>query len=1015
MVKSRSQRNQRTPLLLLCAFLLAPGAVETCAQDLAQDDLQVLLRAERAEADQLRRRGRGAAARRRLSEMLRDDPGDAGARRIMALCHLDQGHHAQALEGARRALGDALSRGERSLAAACARTAARVLGELGRRDEALALLVGDFEKPDGSHVPLLDASGSARDAWALGAALLASGDRDAGRRVLESGLDVRRDAPWSEHLAAGRCAHGLGRLTLASKSFVRAERVAQAAGGSEPDVLAALAAVYFESEREVEARGKRSAADLYREALELHPTHAPSLLGLFELHRYNRQRVSRSPAQILQQLLGAVPDSIPGRVAKVSADLTDGRLKAVRVDLRWLLKKAPLRRDTRTLCAALAWVEHEREACERLLAELVLDDPADSTPEREVGGHLVALYRFAEALPFLRRAVERDDGDWDAWRLLGQALANTGQEREAAAALAHSAKVAGGRQDALRKNLALVLKRMADEHVIEAHGPLEFSWQPQSAEVLRTYLVPFYLQAREDLAQRYGHTVGTTRIEIFRAHRDFSVRSVGFEGFPALGVCFGPVITALSPLSEMRGRFSWARTGFHEFSHVVHLGLSHNRCPRWITEGLATWEEVRRNPAWTRNMRRELLDTLANDDLILVRDLNRAFRGPRILFGYYQGGLLCEMLIDEHGFGSMVHLLEEFDRGADLDQALGRVLGKTPEQVDVAFESFVRDKLKDLRLEPRWDPQAIVRLRLRLRREPPLEELARWVQSWLDVAWGSWQRGRRVDAEEALRLAGLGGEDGPRALALRGEMALARDLRARARGFWEAAVEAGGRDYRALMGLASLCQQDGDLQDSERYLLLAEASFPGYDSPSLSAERQLSALYEVMDQPDQAVRARERWLAWNAGAYTERLQVAQWHREAGRHERAAELYSEANQVDPFRRDLHLAWADVLVQGERWKEALREFGVALIVPPDVDLDHQRYVGPAGGLPPGVDPEHIPALLARGMDPELRAGVPLTREERVSTLSYMAQCARALGDEEQADEYSQRAEALGGEDA
>ncbi|MDE0914064.1 MAG: hypothetical protein OSB57_02660 [Planctomycetota bacterium] len=1016
---TRSKRQHRTLTLLLCATLWVSGASGASlawpgsglSQDEAQDELEGLLQAERAEADQLRRRGRGSAARRRLSEMLEDDPTDAAARRIMAACKLDQGHHGQALVEAQRALADAMTGGDRHLSAACARLTAEVLGELGRHDEALALLLGEHKQRDGSSVPLLDTGNSAQDAWALGDALKASGDRDASRRVLESGLEVRRDASWGDHLAAGRCAHALGRLTLASKSFVRAERVARAGEGSEPDVLAALAALYFESEREVEASGKRSAADLYREALELHPTHAPSLLGLFELHRYNRQRVSRSPEDILRQLLGAVPDSISGRVAKVSADLTDGRLKAVRADLEWLQGKAPLRRDVRTLRSALAWVEHDREMCEQILAQLSLDDPSDSSPERGVGGHLISLYRFSEALPFLRRAVERDDGDWDAWRLLGQALANTGDEREAALALAHSEKVAGGRQDALRKNLSLVLGRMATEQVVESHGSLEFAWQPQSAEVLRTYLVPFYLAAREDLAQRYGHTAGATRIEVFRAHRDFSVRSVGFEGFPALGVCFGPVVTALSPLSEMRGRFSWARTGFHEFSHVVHLGLSHNRCPRWITEGLATWEEVRRNPAWTRNMRRELLDTVANGDLIRVRDLNRAFRGPRILFGYYQGGLLCEMLIDAHGFGSMVHLLEEFDRGADLDQALGAALGETPENVDEAFELFVRGKLKGLRLEPRWDPQAIVRLRLRLKREPPEGDRAEWIQRWLDVAWGSWQRGRRVDAEEALRIASLGSEDGPRALALRGEMALARALRADARAHWEASVEAGGRDYRALMGLASLCQQDDDLEDSERYLLMAQASFPGYDSPSLSAERQLNVLYKVMEKPDLAAQALERWLTWNAGAYTERLQVAQWHREAGRFDRAATLYGEANEVDPFRRDLHLAWAEVLVEEERWKDALREFGVGLIVPPDVDLDHQRFVGPPGGLPRAVDPEHLPALLAQGMDPELREGVPLTAEEQRAILNKMGECARAMGDEGKAAEYAERALALG----
>ena len=66
---------------------------------------------------------------------------------------------------------------------------------------------------------------------------------------------------------------------------------------------------------------------------------------------------------------------------------------------------------------------------------------------------------------------------------------------------------------------------------------------------------------------------------------------------------------------------------------------------------------------------------------------------------------------------------------------------------------------------------------------------------------------------------------------------------------------------------------------------------------------------------------------------------------------------------------------------------------------------------GSLPGSVDPEHLPALLAQGMDPELREGVPLTAEEQRTTLNKMGECARAMGDEEKAAEYAERALALG----
>jgi hypothetical protein len=357
-----------------------------------------------------------------------------------------------------------------------------------------------------------------------------------------------------------------------------------------------------------------------------------------------------------------------------------------REGIAWLRERAAGRREVRTLEASLAWIEHRNDDCQAILGELARISSEDSRPEREVGRHLNELFRFTEARAFLEHAVGLDPSDYEGARAR-RTSQHTGMEDEGLAALQKSEIAARGRQDAWRRNTIQVLERMRTEHVVEDLGELSFSWRPDEEEILRTYLVPFYARARSDLAARYGFTPGPTRIEVFRRFEDFSVRSVGFSGFPALGVCFGPVVTAVSPLSELRGTFSWARTSYHEFTHVIHLGLSHNRCPRWITEGLATWEEEQRNRSWTRNMRRDLLDARANGDLIPLRELNRAFRGPRILFAYYQGGLLCEMLVGEFGFPPIVRLLEAFDRGLDLDQAFAENFSLTSEEVDQRFRS----------------------------------------------------------------------------------------------------------------------------------------------------------------------------------------------------------------------------------------------------------------------------------------------------------------------------------------
>ena len=553
--------------------------------------------------------------------------------------------------------------------------------------------------------------------------------------------------------------------------------------------------------------------------------------------------MSKSPAEILDEIFAANPNSVRGLVLGAAADLEDGKLVALREKLARLDELAPGRRDVRTLHAALAWVEHRRDDTAEILEELLENAPKDSAPERSIGTHLNELYRFGEAIDFLKAAVQRDPYDFDAWTQLGKSLANTGDDDAAREALAKAEEAARGRRDAFRSNLALVLDRMNKSHAIESHGALSFSWQPDAQEVLSTYLVPYYEEAREELAERYGHTPGPTKIAVFRRLEDFSVRSVGFAGFPALGVCFGPVVTAVSPLSRLRGAFSWARTGFHEFSHVVHLGLSNNRCPRWITEGLATWEEVERNPTWTRNMRRDLVDAYANENLIPLRELNRAFRGPRILFGYYQGGLLCQMLIEEHGFRPMVALLQAFDLGADLDQAFRSVFDTTPEEVDADFQRFVEEKIADLAIEPRWTRRKARRLQIRLGDQPPEEKDARvqWAEDWTTVAYAAWQERRKVDAERALEVLASAGLEPPRSLFLRGEIAIAGGDTGRARTLWKRALDAGGEDYRALVVLSQIALENGNdelnLDEAEEFLERAVQAFPGFDDGARSAER----------------------------------------------------------------------------------------------------------------------------------------------------------------------------------
>ena len=77
------------------------------------------------------------------------------------------------------------------------------------------------------------------------------------------------------------------------------------------------------------------------------------------------------------------------------------------------------------------------------------------------------------------------------------------------------------------------------------------------------------------------------------------MRTFGLPGADGLlGVCFGSVITANSPASQGEDPSNWEAVLWHEFCHVVTLSKTHNKMPRWLSEGISVYEEEQENPTW---------------------------------------------------------------------------------------------------------------------------------------------------------------------------------------------------------------------------------------------------------------------------------------------------------------------------------------------------------------------------------------------------------------------------------
>src|ERR1041385_44442 len=203
-------------------------------------------------------------------------------------------------------------------------------------------------------------------------------------------------------------------------------------------------------------------------------------------------------------------------------------------------------------------------------------------------------------------------------------------------------------------------------------------------------------KAFADMVRRYGFTPKTpVTLELYADRSDYGIRTVGLPDIGALGVCFGQVITAMSPAT---GDINWGMVVWHELGHVFAIQLSSSRVPRWFTEGLSEYETLIASPSWRRENDDDLYGAVANGALPSIGALNSEFMQPdasAVVVAYYQSAVTIEYLIQTYGFPKIVEALKLFGKGSETPDVLHAITGKTIAQLVADFR-----KNLDIRLKP---------------------------------------------------------------------------------------------------------------------------------------------------------------------------------------------------------------------------------------------------------------------------------------------------------------------------
>ncbi len=430
----------------------------------------------------------------------------------------------------------------------------------------------------------------------------------------------------------------------------------------------------------------------FEDVLKRWPEHPRALLGLARVAMFEGKG---DPQVLLRRSLVANPSLADAQVLSARFHLEAEQYDSAMTDARLALAVDSSSLGAWSMIGAAARMTGDSALYGRALAaaQQLNSKPADFYAE--LADAFARQRRYEEAMRFARVALAVDSTSSRALGLLGNNELHAGHIEEGRALLERAFAI--DPFNLWHKNTLDMLDKLRAFSTID-RGHFRFVAPAKEAALLTTYLSPLLEEAYDSLSKHYGYKpAGLVRLEIYPRHADFSVRTMGISGLGALGVSFGPVLMMDAPSARQAGEFNWGSVAWHELAHTFTLGLSNNRSPRWLSEGLSVLEERRARPSWGGGATLEFLSAYAGGRLRPVSQLNEGFVRPRfdneVILSYYEASLVCEMIAERKGPAALVNMLTAYRDGLSTPAVFAKVLGSTPEQFDKEFDSWVKTKL----------------------------------------------------------------------------------------------------------------------------------------------------------------------------------------------------------------------------------------------------------------------------------------------------------------------------------
>ena len=540
---------------------------------------------------------------------------------------------------------------------------------------------GQYAEAEALLKPLATRTPDGEAALELGLFYETMGRRDEAVALLRRISDIQvgpRTSP-AEYGRLGRAARALGEFQLANDAY----RIATEKAPNDPSLHTGWGELWLHVHNNAEA------AKSFQDALAADGKWIPALVGMAEtLVDVNPPAAEKA----VEQALSLDADVVRAHLLKARLELDKSDRETAKASIAKAKSINPASLDALALSGAIAYVEDRHRDLQSEATAALKINPRFSGAYRVPSELAAANYRFEEAVVLSRKALEIDPNDVRTLSALGVQLLRTGDEKEAREVLEKSFSL--DKFDQTTFNLLTMLDSL-DKFDSTTDGDIVFKSHPSETAVMREYVTPLAKQALAIFSEKYQFTPkGPILIEMFPKHDDFAVRTVGLPGMiGALGACFGRVVTLDSPKARPPGDFNWAPTLWHELAHVMTLQLSKQRVPRWLTEGISTYEEKLGSPAWGREGELAFVAAYGLDEHMSLRELNAAFQDPeKISLAYYEASILTEHIVGKYGMGALRKLLVSYGDGLEGEAALKAGLGVDIDTLQADFDKLLESK-----------------------------------------------------------------------------------------------------------------------------------------------------------------------------------------------------------------------------------------------------------------------------------------------------------------------------------